>query len=148
MVLDITFVIVTSSLFVQIAVLALLIYGYNLYRQLKFRQHGFVMAYAVFVQIVAVFAIMVPSFIWAVFPIYIVPNTLDLVSLISLTHEVTGGLAFALGVWFVAEWRFQKSFKGCFNKKVRMLVTMAVWLIALTFGTSLYTIFNWSILIR
>jgi hypothetical protein len=146
MVLDITFVIVTASLLVQVTVLALLIYGYMLYRRLKFRQHGVVMAAAVFVQVIAVFAIMVPSFVLAVFPLYIIPHTLEVTSLVSLSHEVTGGLAFVLGVWFVASWRFQKGFNGCFNKKRLMLLTMVVWLIALIFGITLYTIFNWTIL--
>jgi hypothetical protein len=146
MVLDTTFVIVTASLFIQVAVLALLIYGYHLCRHLKFRQHGVIMAYAVFVQVAAVFAIMVPSFVLAVLPLYIISNTLELTSLVSLIHEITGGLAFVLGVWFVASWRFQKSFSGCFNKKRLMLVTMTVWLIALTFGITLYSIFNWSIM--
>jgi hypothetical protein len=146
MVLDTTFVIVTASLLVQLAVLSMIIYGFMLYRRLKFRQHGVVMAYAVFVQAAAVFALMVPSFVLAVVPFYIVPHTLELTSLVSLGHEVTGGLAFALGVWFVGSWRFQKGFNGCFNKKRLMLFTMVVWVIALSFGITLYSIFNWTVL--
>ncbi len=89
---------------------------------------------------------MVPSFVLAVFPYYVVPHTLELVSIFSLMHEVTGGLSFALGVWFVASWRFRKDFKGCFNKRKLMLATMIVWVTALAFGITLYIIFNWAIL--
>jgi hypothetical protein len=104
------------------------------------------MATAVFVHLTAVFAIMVPSFVLAVFPFYIVPRTFELVSMVSIFHEVTGGLALALGIWFVASWRFHKDFKGCFNKRKPMLATMIVWVSALIFGIALYTIFNWAIL--
>ncbi len=40
MVFNLIFAIVTASLLIQLAVLSLLIYGYLLYRRLKFRQHG------------------------------------------------------------------------------------------------------------
>ena len=146
MVIDSTFVIVTASLILQVAILFLLIYGYRLNRRLKFRQHGVVMAYAVFAHLVGVFAIMVPAFALAVFPKFIVAHPFELTSIVSVIHEVTGGLALALGVWFVASWRFRKDFKGCFNKRKLMLATMIVWVAALIFGIALYTIFNWAVL--
>jgi hypothetical protein len=144
--LNIVFIIVTLSLAIQVAVLYLLAYGYLLYRRFKFRKHGVIMATAVFVHLTAVFAIMVPSFVLAVFPYYIVPHTFELTSIVSIFHEVIGGLSLALGVWFVASWRFHKDFKGCFNKRKPMLVTMIVWVAALIFGIALYTIFNLAIL--
>jgi len=146
MALNLVFFIVTLSLILQVAVLSLLVYGYLLYRRFKFRKHGIIMATAVFVHLTAVFAIMVPSFVLAVFPYYIVPHTFELVSIVSIFHEVTGGLALAIGVWFVASWRFHKDFKGCFNKRKPMLATMIVWASAIIFGITLYTIFNWAIL--
>jgi hypothetical protein len=146
MALDVAFIIVSASLIIQVVVLFLVLYGYRLSRRLKFRQHGVVMATAVFVQLAAVFAIMVPSFIVAVFPHYIVAHPLKLVSVVSLFHEVTGALAFALGVWFVGSWRFRKNFKGCFNRRKPMVVTIVIWVAALIFGIALYTIFNWAIL--
>jgi hypothetical protein len=146
MALNLVFVIVTLSLIIQVVVLCLLAYGYLLYLRFKFRRHGIIMATAVFVHLTAVFAIMVPSFVLAVFPFYIVPHTFELVSMVSIFHEVTGGVALALGIWFVASWRFHKDFKGCFNKRKPMLATMIVWVSALIFGIALYTIFNWAIL--
>ena len=146
MVFNLVFAIVTASLLIQLAVLSILIYGYLLYRRLKFRRHGIIMSCAVFVQVAGVFSIMVPSFVLAVFPNYIVTHTLELVSVVSLIHEVTGSLALALGIWFVASWSFRKDFKRCFNKRKLMFATMVVWVIALSFGITLYTIFNWAIL--
>jgi hypothetical protein len=146
MALNLVFVIVTLSLIIQVAVLSLLVNGYLLYRRFKFRKHGIIMATAVFVHLTAVFAIMVPSFVLAVFPLYIVLRTFELVSIVSIFHEVTGGLALALGIWFVASWRFHKDLKGCFNKRKPMLATMIIWVSSLIFGIALYTIFNWAIL--
>lgn len=140
------FVIVTLSLIIQVVVLFLIIYGYLLYRRRKFRQHGGVMAWAVFVHLAAVFGIMVPSFVLAIFPYFIVVHPLELASIVSLIHEVTGAVALALGVWFVASWRFRKDFKGCFNRRKSMLATMIIWLSSLIFGIALYTILNWAIL--
>lgn len=146
MTLNIPFVIVTTSLVIQVAVLFLLAYGYVLKRRLKFRQHGITMVVAVFVHLTAVFVIMVPSFVLAVFPEYIIARPFQLPFLVSLVHIVTGGLALSLGVWRVASWRFRKNLAGCFNKKKFMLSTMIIWLVALLFGITLYTIFNWAIL--
>ena len=139
--------IATTSLTIQFIVLFLLVYGYLLKRRLKFRQHGITMAVAVVLHLAMVFVIMIPSFVFAVFPEYIVRSPLELTSIIGLVHEVAGALAISLGVWLVASWRFRRDFKGCFNKKKIMLGTMIIWVAALLFGIALYTIFYWAILI-
>lgn len=136
------FFIVTVSLAVQLVVLFLLLYGYVLYRRLNFRGHGMVMAWAVVLHLVIVFAIMVPSFVYALLPYYIFVNPLELTSIVSIFHEVMGAIALGLGVWFVATWRFRKDFRGCFNKRKLMLATMIAWLAALTFGIALYSILS------
>ncbi len=137
--------IATTSLTIQIIVLFLLLYGYLLKRQLKFRQHGIAMSAAVVLHLVVVFAIMIPSFVLAVFPDFIVPNVSGIISVVTLVHVVAGALAVSLGVWLVASWRFH-DLKGCFKKKRFMLLTITVWLVSLSFGIALYTIFYWAIL--
>jgi len=144
--LNATFVIVTVSLVIQVAVLFLILYGYWFYRMLNFRKHGAMMASAVFLQLAVVLAIMIPSFVLAVFPDIIVVHPLELASVVSVIHEVTGGVALGLGIWFVAAWRFRRNFMGCFNRRRLMLATMIIWIVALLFGITLYTIFNWTIL--
>jgi uncharacterized membrane protein YozB (DUF420 family) len=144
--LNIFFVTVTASLIIQVVVLFLLVYGYLLKRRLKFRQHGLTMAAAVLVHLTAVFTIMIPSFVRAVIPEYIVTRPFELASLVSVFHITFGALAVSLGIWRVASWRFRKNFAGCFNKKKFMRNTMIIWLFALGFGITLYTIFNWAIL--
>ncbi len=143
---NLVFIVVTISLVVQLVVLFLLAYGYLLYRRLNLRKHGIIMAWSVGLHLTMVFALMVPSFVLAVFPYYIAVNSLELTSIISLFHEVTGAIALGLGVWFVAAWRFRKDFRGCFNRRRLMVVAIIVWLAALFFGIALYAILNWTIL--
>lgn len=133
--------IVTSSLLVQIAVLFLLIYGYQMKRKLKFRQHGLVMASAVVLHMILVFSVMIPSFVYAVLPEYIIAKPMQLVSFVGLTHAVLGSTALAFGVWLVGAWHFRKDFSGCFGRKKLMLPTLIVWLSTLVFGITLYSIF-------
>jgi hypothetical protein len=132
---------VTASLGIQIIVLFLLIYGYLLKRRLKFRQHGLVMASAVILHLIMVLYIMIPSFVYAVVPDYIVAPPLELTSIVGLIHGILGSIALTLGVWLVAAWRFQKSFNGCFSRKKLMIRTLIVWVSALAFGIILYSIF-------
>ncbi len=138
--------IATASLSIQIVVLFLLLYGYLLKRQLRFRQHGIAMFAAVVLHSAMVFAIMIPSFVLAIFPDFIVPNVYGITSVVTLVMVVAGALAVLLGVWLVASWRFH-DVKGCFNKKRIMLTTMALWLVSLSFGIALYTILYWVVLV-
>jgi uncharacterized membrane protein YozB (DUF420 family) len=132
--------IATTSLTIQIIVLFLLLYGYMLKRQLKFRRHGITMFAAVVLHLVMIFAIMIPSFVLGVVPSFIVPNISGMISVVSLIHVVVGASAVSLGVWLVASWRF-RDLKSCFTKKKFMLWTMIIWLVSLFLGIVLYTIF-------
>lgn len=118
--------IITTSLTIQIIVLFLLMYGYLLKRKLKFRQHGITMAAAVVLHLTMVFYIMIPSFVLAVIPDYIVPAPLEIVSVVGLIHGILGTITLSMGVWIVASWRFRKNLNGCFNRKKTMLKTLTV----------------------
>ncbi len=130
----------TIGLFIQIIVLALLIYGYFLYRRLVFQRHGRVMAVAVFLHLIVIFAVMIPSFVLAIIPEYILRHASGLVSVVTLIHVPFGTLAALFGIWFVVSWRLQ-GLKGCFNRKRKMLLTMICWLVSTVLGIALYTIF-------
>ena len=137
--------IATASLAIQIVVLFLLLYGYFLKRQLRFRQHGIAMFSAVVLHLAMVFGIMIPSFVVAIVPDFIVPNAYGLTSVVTLVMAVTGALAVSLGVWLVVSWRF-RDVKGCFSKKRIMLTTIIFWLVSLSFGIALYIILYWAFL--
>ena len=137
--------IATISLTIQIIVLFLLIYGYLLKRRLRFRQHGIVMFSAVVLHLLMVFAIMVPSFVLAIFPEFIVRNFYGVKSVVTLVMTGAGGVAVPLGIWLVVSWRFH-DLKDCFKKKRIMIATMSMWLISLSFGIALYIILYWAVL--
>jgi uncharacterized membrane protein YozB (DUF420 family) len=139
------FVIPTAALLIQIIVLGLLVYGYWLFKRLLFQKHGKIMALAVVLHLTVIFAIMVPSFVLAVTPKYVVPHIYGIVSIITLIHVPLGIIAVSFGAWFVIAWRFQ-GLKGCFNKKKLMLATMIIWLVSIFFGIALYSILYWSLL--
>ncbi len=130
-----------SSFTVQLIIFVLLIVGYELKRQLKFRLHGLVMTSATLLHLALIFGIMVPSLVAAVIPDYIVPNPLTLTSIVGLVHTIVGSTAIVLGVWLVSAWRLSKNFQGCFSRKKTMLSTFTVWLIALVLGAILFAIF-------
>jgi len=124
----------------QIVVLALLIYGYWLYRSKAFQRHGKTMAWAVVLHLVFTFSIMLPSLVLAVIPEYIAVNAAIAVSIITLIHVPFGILALSLGTWFVISWRF-RVLKSCFRRRRLMVLTMISWLFSLSLGIALYIIF-------
>ena len=130
----------TISAVVEVIVLALLLYGYLLNKRLMFKQHGKVMAWAVVLHLITIFAIMVPSFVLAVIQEYILPHVFGIISILSLIHVPIGITAASLGVWFVVAWRRQ-GLKGCFNRKRKMLLTMIIWLVSILIGLILYALF-------
>ncbi len=131
----------TTSLVVQLVVLGLLAYGYSLKRKLKFRQHGTTMAAAAILHLITIFALMIPSFVYAVIPEFIVPFPYEFISIISIVHGITGAIAIVFGVGLVAAWRFNKDVKGCFPRKKFMRVAITVWVIALVLGIVVYWLF-------
>jgi hypothetical protein len=133
--------IATANLTIQIIVLFLLVLGYSFKRRLKIRQHGITMAVAVVLHLIMIFLIMIPSFVFAVIPEYIVPAPLGLVSVVGLIHGAAGILAIVFGVWLVGSWHFSKDVKGCYSRKKFMKGTFIVWVTALIFGIVLYAIF-------
>jgi uncharacterized membrane protein YozB (DUF420 family) len=138
-------IIVTVSLLVQLAVLGLLLYGYLLKRRLRFQQHGFIMAVAVFLHLTVVFTVMIPSFVLAIIPEYVVANVASATSVVSLIHASFGATALTLGLWFVLGWRL-KGLKGCFKRKMYMRWTLIVWATSLLLGIVLYIILYWAAL--
>jgi uncharacterized membrane protein YozB (DUF420 family) len=132
---------ITASLIIQIIVLFLLIYGYFLKRKLKFRQHGITMTVAFILHLSLVFYVMIPSFVWAVVPEYIVPTPLGIHSVVGIIHGILGIIALLLGAYLVGSWRLSKNIQGCINRKKFMLKTLTVWIATLIFGIILYSIF-------
>jgi len=130
-------VVATSSLFIQIVVLVLLIGGYWLKRMKKFRQHGITMLTSVVLHTVMILAWMIPSFS-SFLGSSVSINLADMIVVTILVHAFMGIAADLLGIWLVASWRLRADMKTCFAKKSIMRVTITLWLIALVLGIMLY----------
>jgi hypothetical protein len=138
---DVYALIATATLALEIAVFVLLVVGFYYKSKQKFRRHGTVMASAVALHLITILAVMIPSFVIAVVPQYIIPDPLRLVSLAGLVHGVLGLAAIGLGVYLLAAWGFRKNVQGCFARKKVMALTLTLWLVALLFGFLLYGLF-------
>jgi hypothetical protein len=123
----------------------LLLGGYTLKRMKKFRQHGITMFIAVVLHTITILTVMIPSFVLGFSP----PSSLDLTNIIviiALVHASIGISVELLGVWIVASWRLRTSLQTCFAKKKVMLVTLTLWLIAISLGILLYLNFYTTLL--
>jgi uncharacterized membrane protein YozB (DUF420 family) len=138
------FVIATISLVLQFVILFILSYAFWLERKRKHRLHAVFMTGALVLHLSTIFVIMVPSFILAILPYFIIRYPFAVGSLVSLVHVPLGLLAVSLGTWIILSWKL-KGFSSCFSRKKIMLTTMIVWIASLLFGIALYIILNWSV---
>lgn len=129
------------SLAIQLAVLVLLIVGYEFKRRLRYRLHGILMFSAVTLHLITIGAIMVPSFI-----VITLEKPTALIAAFSPFHAAAGAITAILGVWIVGRWRFRQSTLFCTPKKKVMLATFILWLTTLSLGVIFYFILNWSFL--
>jgi hypothetical protein len=127
----------TISLGIQMVVLGLIISGYLIKRQKKYRQHGIIMLSAVVLHIISILVVMIPSFA-AFFGDFSSVNFADIIVITTLIHVSAGLLAALLGVWLVSSWHLQVSLQTCFKKKRVMDVALGLWLLAIVLGVVLY----------
>src|SRR4030067_2177165 len=93
----------TLSLVVELVVLGLLIFGYNLKGMKKYRQHGITMTTALVLHLITIFSWMIWSFIS-----FLSAGSVDygtLLVLVILAHVTFGIIAASLGAWLVFSWR-------------------------------------------
>ena len=127
----------TIGLAIELVVLALLISGYLVKRQHKYRQHGLIMFSALVLHIISIMLIMVPSF-GAFFSDVSAVNFADALVIAALIHVSAGVIAALLGIWLVSSWHLQESVQTCFRKKHFMDVTLVLWFLAISLGFILY----------
>ncbi len=133
----------TISLVFQLAVLVLLVAGFQLKKRFRFRLHGFTMLVALVMHIVAVGAIMIPAFV-----ISLIPKTLEeplsLVGILSPLHAALGSITIIIAGLIIGSWRFRKSTKFCAPKRKLMRAAFILWLVSLSIGILFYLVLNWS----
>jgi len=135
--LDYHLLLSTSSLVLQLVVLALLLVAVVLKTKKRFRPHGMLMSAAVFLHLISLVIVMGPSFGAIAFTM---TGLSEMIVILSVVHGVLGLIALLLGVWLVVAWRFRQSIQYCAPKKKLMLATFTSWIIALLLGVALYFI--------
>ncbi len=139
--MDFYAIIALTSGVLQMIMIFVLFYGLILKRKKKFKEHGIIMSVAAFAHLGLVLAIMIPSFVLAVVPYYIIALPFEFVSIVGLIHGVLGILVVALGLWLVLAWRLSKDVSGCFKRKKVMMPTFVLWVATLVLGLVLFWIF-------
>jgi uncharacterized membrane protein YozB (DUF420 family) len=127
----------TISLVIQLIVLGLLISGYLVKRQKKYRQHGMIMLSALLLHILTVLLVMIPSF-GVFFSDVSMLNFADTLVIATLIHVSAGLSAVLLGIWIVGSWHLQASVATCIRKKRFMDLTLSLWFLAIFLGIILY----------
>ena len=128
----------TTSFVIELVVLSLLIFGYKLKRENKFRQHGITMTIALLLHLGTIFGWMITSFAAYFFSPNVQVNLANPLILTTFVHVFLGTIAASFGVWLVASWHLQMNVRDCFGRKRIMLTTIAFWSIAITLGVVLY----------
>jgi hypothetical protein len=126
----------TLSLVVDLVVLSLLTFGYNLKRMKKYRQHGITMTTALALHLITIFTWMIWSLInfFSSAPV----DFGNFLHLTALAHAALGTIAASLGIWLVGAWHLQTDVQKCFPRRRIMLVTITLWITAILLGTVLY----------
>jgi uncharacterized membrane protein YozB (DUF420 family) len=135
----------TVSLALQLAVLALLIIGFEFKRQQRFRTHGFIMLAALAVHLTVIGVVMVPSFVAGLVP-KILEKPTSVAALLSAFHAAAGTVTVILSFWIIGGWRMRQSTNFCAPKRKFMRTTFILWLVTLSLGVMLYFVLNWSVL--
>jgi len=128
------------ALLLEIVIMIILLLGYKAKRDKKLRLHGLYMSAAVILHTILVVSVMIPSFV-----IYFSLLTRDITSpgvIVTWFHAIVGILADILGIYIVAEWRFQPPPQmACTRRKGLMKPLLALWLLALFTGIGFYAIY-------
>jgi uncharacterized membrane protein YozB (DUF420 family) len=128
--------IATATLIIQIVVLALLIFGYRLKRQTKFRPHGFIMATALILHAIVIAIVMIPVFALIIRSPHLLSFNPAVIT--GIIHGTLGVITLVSGGFLVASWRFKKNVTPCFKNKKIMRWTMVIWVTTLVLGIILY----------
>lgn len=130
------------NLLMQLALGAMVIFGFVLARRQKFQWHAANQSFAVLANITLVALVMFPSFYREVLP-SIKNAGHDRSILFGLAHSIVGTIALGLALWVVlsAKTRLLPEKMRMQRWKIWMRLTLTLWLVALAGGVATY--FEW-----
>ena len=140
--MDYYLLISSLTLLLQMGVFLLVVGGYLLRKQRRYRAHGFTMLGGLLLHFATIGVIMVPSFVVGLVP-SILKSPFDQISLLSSLHAVLGSFTAVSGIWIVLSWRLRRSLQFCTPKRKLMKVTIWIWAFSMLLGFLLYLIFYW-----
>jgi uncharacterized membrane protein YozB (DUF420 family) len=127
--------IATISLILQLLILAMLIYGYFLFKTGDIKGHGFVLCTATAVHIGVIILRMIPA---ASSDPQFMSISFDPLSLIHWGHAALGLLAPALGSYISLRWVWHGTDPRFCRGKWLMRITFVSWMVALISGIVMY----------
>ena len=126
----------TTSLAIEIVVLALLTIAVALKNRKRFRLHGILMTTSVILHIITILTVMLPSF--STFFSFSGTLVIDPIVIITFIHVALGLIVVAIGIWLTALWHLKTDLQRCFSNKKLMKPTLTIWVIAISLGIILY----------
>lgn len=138
--MDLSTILGTLSLAIEVTVLALLTAGYSFKKKQQFRRHGKTMTVALILHIGNILGVMVPSLVIGL----ISPGVIDFTNwlvILSLTHASLGAIAAVIGAIPILSWRLGAEVQICFRRKKYMLSAITLWVTAFLMGVPMYIAF-------
>jgi len=128
----------TTSLAIEIVVLALLTIAVALKNRKKFRLHGILMTTSVVLHIITILTVMLPSF--SIYLENMSTIVIDASLIIVFIHILLGLIAVGLGILLTASWHLKTDLQTCFANKKLMKPTLTIWVVAILLGIYVYIV--------
>lgn len=125
------------TLLLQIVILFVLLLGYKLKMDKRFRRHGITMSLGVVLHVISILLVMIPSLIS--FSDLLITEISTIPVLVTWIHALIGLLAVIVGLFLIVEWRFRYPPKmTCAKRRPFMKPLFTMWTIASLLGIVVY----------
>jgi uncharacterized membrane protein YozB (DUF420 family) len=125
-----------TNLIIQFSVLSLVVFGWRRAASKHIRVHGIAMITAVVLNAVSIVLVMGPSFLLGFE--FIISNSFNSISIVSLLHHTLGLIVEIMGVYITLSWRLQKALTVCYSYLKLMKVTIYLWGVTFLLGFVIY----------
>lgn len=121
------------SMIIQLVSLVIIIVGFVIVKQKKYRIHGIVMFSATLMNTAAVLIVMIPV------AIRLLGTSIPGFNLTFRLHFLIGLIVELVAVYILIDWRFQKPGPTCFQRKKWMLGLSLTWIAEVILGILVFT---------
>jgi uncharacterized membrane protein YozB (DUF420 family) len=121
------------SMIIQLVSLVIIIVGFVIVKQKKYRIHGIVMFSATLMNTAAVLIVMIPV------AIRLSGTSIPGLNLTFRLHFLIGLIVELIAVYILVDWRFQKPGPTCFQRKKWMLGLSLTWIAEVILGILVFT---------